>query len=486
MKKFQDFLFKNTTTKQTIAKNSLWLFLGDIFGRLLRMGLIVYAARTLGTSGWGVFSYATSIGILLMSLSDIGISGIITREASQKKEEYTTLISTALVIKAVLLVASIGLVLGISPLISHISQTHGIFLLIATISFFDTIRELGFSINRAFEKMEREMVVKTIMNVAILVLGIIFLKINLSPKSMALAYAVGSGIGAFIIIFMIRNETKQLIGTVDRKKVGTLLKTAWPFAVITLVAILLANVDTYMLGLWKDASEIGLYASVQRIYAFVAVIPSTIAVATFPLMSRLAHTDQDKFRLTLEKALGVLLAISVPIAVGGALMSRELVLMVFGQAYAAAAPVMLVMMLMVIAAFPLILLANAVFAYDRQRSLSGVYIAGMVANIGLNAILIPKFGALGAALATCISNIIMTGSVFIKVRRINPLSIVPTLRTLLVPLMILVLVVVGAEYLSLSPVVTIVLAALAYLLTLHVSKAPLVKDVRDIIKISPS
>jgi O-antigen/teichoic acid export membrane protein len=144
------------------------------------------------------------------------------------------------------------------------------------------------------------------------------------------------------------------------------------------------------------------------------------------------------------------------------------------------------MMLMVIAAFPLILLANAVFAYDRQRSLSGVYIAGMVTNIGLNAILIPKFGALGAALATCISNIIMTGSVFIKVRRINPLSIVPTLRTLLVPLMILVLVVVGAEYLSLSPVVTIVLAALAYLLTLHVSKAPLVKDVRDIIKISPS
>lgn len=141
---------------------------------------------------------------------------------------------------------------------------------------------------------------------------------------------------------------------------------------------------------------------------------------------------------------------------------------------------------MVIAAFPLILLANAVFAYDRQRSLSGVYIAGMVTNIGLNAILIPKFGALGAALATCISNIIMTGSVFIKVRRINPLSIVPTLRTLLVPLMILVLVVVGAEYLSLSPVVTIVLAALAYLLTLHVSKAPLVKDVRDIIKISPS
>jgi O-antigen/teichoic acid export membrane protein len=104
--------------------------------------------------------------------------------------------------------------------------------LIATISFFDTIRELGFSINRAFEKMEREMVVKTIMNVAILVLGIIFLKINLSPKSMALAYAVGSGIGAFIIIFMIRNETKQLIGTVDRKKVGTLLKTAWPFAFI--------------------------------------------------------------------------------------------------------------------------------------------------------------------------------------------------------------------------------------------------------------
>jgi len=62
------------------------------------MGLIVYAARVLGTEGWGVFSYATSIGIILVIFSDIG-SLELSREKRTKKGSYKTFIGTAVLLK---------------------------------------------------------------------------------------------------------------------------------------------------------------------------------------------------------------------------------------------------------------------------------------------------------------------------------------------------------------------------------------------------
>ena len=58
MQKIKNFLFKNTNTKQTIAKNTFWLFFGEIIGRILKLGIVVFATRKLGVEGWGLFSYS--------------------------------------------------------------------------------------------------------------------------------------------------------------------------------------------------------------------------------------------------------------------------------------------------------------------------------------------------------------------------------------------------------------------------------------------
>ncbi|HCX45466.1 TPA: flippase, partial [Patescibacteria group bacterium] len=44
-----------------IVKNTLWLTGGEVTGRLIRAVLVVYAARTLGASDWGTFSYVLSL-----------------------------------------------------------------------------------------------------------------------------------------------------------------------------------------------------------------------------------------------------------------------------------------------------------------------------------------------------------------------------------------------------------------------------------------
>src|SRR3989344_5866414 len=301
MERIRKFFFVNTSTKQTLAKNVFWLFVSEGGARLLKLALIIYSARVLGASGWGVFSYAISVGALLMIFSDMGINNLLVREMSQKKAGFQNLISTMLLLKVSILSASALLVVFISPMISNIPEAATLFPIIAVIFFFDVMREIGLTVNRAFEKMERDMVVKTVTNALILGLGILLLKIEVSPKSVALAYAIGSAVGFATIAFMIRKHIKEFLGTVDAKLVGSIIKTAWPFVFIIFLGAIMGNTDIYMLGVWKDSAEIGLYAVVQRLQSFIVIIPSTIAIAVFPLMSRLIVSDKTQSRMVLEK-----------------------------------------------------------------------------------------------------------------------------------------------------------------------------------------
>ena len=55
--RIQDWLLNNKTVGQTVAKNTFWLFSGQLISRLLRAAIVIYAARVLGASSWGAFSY---------------------------------------------------------------------------------------------------------------------------------------------------------------------------------------------------------------------------------------------------------------------------------------------------------------------------------------------------------------------------------------------------------------------------------------------
>ena len=483
MKKLKQFLFVNTTNKQTFVKNTFWLFVSEISVRLLKMILIIYAARVLGANGWGVFSYALSVSSLLMIFSDIGLGGLITREIIQKKDGHEIFISTSLIVKTIILFISTILVVLLGSSLSHIPEARVLFPIIALIFFFDASRELGFSINRASEKMEREMIVKTVVGAVILGLGIFFLKAHVEPKSIASAYAIGSGIGCIMIFWMIKKDIQRFLIKADRKLLRTVLQTTWPFAIITLIGSIMGNTDIYMLGIWKSASDIGLYASVQRIQQFIIIIPAMIATASFPLMSRLANENKDQFRTILEQTLALIFIIGIPIIVGGILLGHTIIPLVLGAGYISAVPIFQVLMIMLIASFPLLLLSNAIFAFDKQKSISSAYIFGVLANILFNILLIPKFGAVGSAIATCISTIIVTIVIWIKMKHIQNFSIISKLGKCIIATIIMTLAIFGLEYMGAHIVLILVVSIGVYFSALLLLKEQTILEVRHMLKI---
>lgn len=482
MEELKNFFLKNTSAKQTVTKNVFWLFSSEIISRFLKIILVIYAARILGAGGWGIFSYAISIGALLMTFSDLGIGNLITREASQKKEGYKPFISAAFFIKGIVLSVSVLLVIFLSPLISHVPEAVMLFPAVAILLFFDSLRNLGFSINRAFEKMEREVIVMIITNVIILALGVFMLAVKPVPKSLAVAYALGSAAGFVAIFIIIKKEVAGLWSPIDWELIKTVFRTTLPLIFITLIGSIMSNVDIYMLGIWKTPGDIGLYAAAQRAQQFILIFPSMIATATFPLFSRLANTDREKSREVLEKTLSFTMLIGIPVAVGGAILSGNIISLAFGQEYIASIPVLRIFMIMLLVSFPLILLSNAIFAYDRQKETAFAYMSGVMANVLLNFILIPRLGAEGAALATLTSTAIITLLIWKKMKEVNYFKILPKLKNILAASAVMACSVVLFRYIGINAIINTVVSSFVYFGMLFLLKEQTVRDIREIIR----
>lgn len=449
----------------------------------MRMGFIIYAARILGASGWGTFSYALSIGSIFMIFSDIGTGDLLTRELSQKKEGQSVFASSIILIKVIILITSILLLLFVGPHISKINEAKQLLPFIAVIFFFDTLRNLAFSISRAYEKMEVEMASKIVMSIIVIITGILFLKIGFGEESIAMAYAIGSGAGFIVIALMIKNNTKDLFSKIEKERLKLVIKIISPFILVTIFTTVIANADIFMLGIWKNATEIGLYTSVQRLQQFAIILPSMIATATFPFMAQLAKNNIEHFKISLEKTLAIVMAIGIPIAFMGIFLSDQIVPFVFGNGYLGAVPVLSILMSMLFFYFPLVVLSNAIFAFDKQKYLAIAYAIGVSINIGSNIILIPKYGAVGAACGILASNLAVTAILWKKIKETTGFEISSKLKKIFFASMLMIYVILMLKYLGVNIITNLIFSSFVYVICLIVFKEPVVQEIRKIIKI---
>src|SRR3989344_3310457 len=147
-RELRTFLLTNRGTKQTLTKNTFWLSFGEIAGRILRLFIVVYAARVLGAAGWGAFSYLTSLAAVLTVFSDVGLSSVVIREASKRPKLKDKYFSSAFLFKFILTVLSFLVIVFLAPHITNIQVSRTLVYLVGFLFIFDSLRRFGASLFR--------------------------------------------------------------------------------------------------------------------------------------------------------------------------------------------------------------------------------------------------------------------------------------------------------------------------------------------------
>lgn len=478
LKKIGNLLLVNNSVRQTFIKNTFWLFVGETVSRLFKFILILYATRILGVAGWGTLSYVFSVVGLFLILSDLGLNVLVTREVAKQSEQKFQYLSTAFFIRLTLLIVSVCLVLITVPYISNIPESKNVLFVVAILFAFDSIRELLVALLRALEQMEKEAFIKIINGLSTGILGLTILFLTPSVENLAYAYLTGSIIGLVVTIYTLRKYLKNILENFTRNLIQPILQTTWPLFIFGVIGVIMTNTDIVMLGWWKTPTDIGLYSAAQRLIQFLLIIPNLIAIAMFPIFSKLFSTDTTQLRTALEKTLTLIFLLSLPTVTGGILLGQEIILVVFGASYVNSTLVFQIFLGMILTMFPMLIINNYIFVQNQQQKFIWLMTGGVLLNIALNFILIQKFGIYGAALATVLSNFILAIFMWHKAKKISYFEIFPHIKKIMLATIVMGIIIFWLKYFGLNIFLNIVLSGLTFFYILFITKEPILQEAK--------
>ncbi len=479
--KIKNFLFKNTTAKQTVAKNTVWLSISQFGARIIKAAIVIFAARVLGAAGYGVFSYAITLAGFFGIFVDPGINSVLIRDgAKATPEERQSLFSTTLIMKAVILAFSVVVVIFIAPLFSTLPGAKILLPLVALIIVFDSTREFLASLFRAEEKMQWDAASFLLENLAITIFGFIFLLASATPLSFTYAYVTGTAVGAITAIWLLRGRFKNILAGASMRRMVAIAKTAWPFAVTGALGILLTNTDILIISWMQSASAVGIYSAAIRIIQVLYLVPGVIQMSTMPLMARLAKKDNQRFRAIMERTLSFIFLVSIPLSIGGIILGTQIMRLVFGVGYIAGGLALSVLMLNLSFDYAGSVVATGIFAYDHQKNLIISSTIAGVSNVLFDIIFIPRWGITGSAFATLIAQVLGNAYLWYAMKQLNPFSVLPRLGRIAGAGAGMAVVTMVLSTTGLNIIGTILISAAVYVSVLLLLKEPLLKEIKNI------
>lgn len=383
----------------TIHLTSQWM--ATIYTAAVSMGLTFVLGRLLSPGGFGTYSYILTLASLFFILQDGGFKTLIFREKTLPtpalEEHGDNLFSLAF--GHALMSTAAGAVL---VLVLPLPYKAGI--LAALICFFfQALANFISSELKAAGKFPREALWQTTLRTAGAV-GIIFVLCFLShdPWVIFTGWAFGLLLALWLSPIQIARPT---FGSFGSKGIW---RACLAFMAINAATTIYYRCDILLLKhLSQDAAQVGCYAAAYCFLDGIVLLAAPVGVIWFRKL-RLVWEDKRLFYSRVVKMTLVMVGSAGFVLVSGIIFGREIVFLTFGRNYTDTIRILPLLLGALIFILPNGILTQAAIAQNREHLYAAA--VGMCAlfNIGLNFILIPEFGGIGAAWATIATEALLT------------------------------------------------------------------------------
>jgi polysaccharide transporter, PST family len=386
-----------------IVGNTGWLMVD----RVVRMGMGVFVgvwvARYLGPAQFGSLNFAISFVALFGTLTTLGLEMIVVREIVRDDSEISEILGTTLALR---LAGSILAPLVAIATVCIIQPNDTEALLLVGLLSIGLIFQAFDTIDSYFQSQVKSKLTVWAKNSAfLLVAGIRILLIHIKAPLWSFAAAqVGElalgGIGLIIVYQWTGGRIQSWRSS--RRRAIELLKHSWPVILSGMAIMIYMRIDMVMLKIIQGDIAVGLYAAATRVSEVWYFIPSTIVSSVSPSIIR-AKDKPTLYYGRLQRLFSFMTLISVIIGSGIALSSRWIIHLLYSNAYEAASPILAIHIWASV--FVFLGIAQAPWDFSENLLRLGFYrtLAGAISNVLLNLFLIPRYSALGAAIATVAS-----------------------------------------------------------------------------------
>lgn len=399
-------MFK-TLLHSKVTKNAGWLIGGKIIQMVINLIVGLITARYLGPSNYGLINYAGAYTAFFSSFCTLGINSVIVKEFVDNPDKTGEIIGTTLGMRAVSSFLSALAIIGISFFADAGEPTT---ILVVVLSTIGMVFQIFDTFNYWFQSRLQSKTTAIVTLIAYVATSI-YKVILLVLKKPVTYFAFSTSVDYICIAVLLLISYKKYKGTklsFSKNYGKELLKKSAHFILPGLMVAIYGQTDKIMLKHMISDTEIGYYSTAVSLCNMWCFVLTAIIDSLYPPIMEAFKTDREEFDRKNKILYAIVFYLSVFVSVIFTIFGSFIVNLLYGKEYAGAvAPLRVITWY---TAFSYLGVARNVWivCLDKQKYLKYLYLSAAIANVGLNVLFIPMWGATGAAVASLSAQIITT------------------------------------------------------------------------------
>lgn len=367
-----------------------------------------YISRVLSPVGIGKISLATSVVTYFSMFAQLGIPtyGIrVCAQARNNKEELSRTVQEILIINLITCTISYLAFFVALIYVPKMAEEKTLYVISAITILFNTI-----GMEWLYKGLEQYSYI-TIRSIVAKIVSVIAMFALVHSEN---DYVIYGGITVFAasaanIFNLIHARHYVDFRAVGKYNLGRHLKPIGIFFAMSCATTIYVNLDTVMIGWLKTDAEVGYYNVAIKIRTLLLSVVTSLGAVLLPRASYYIKAGMvDEFRRINAKAMNLTLLIAAPVTVYFILFAEEGILFLSGASYIdSILPMQIIMPTVIFAGVSNITGLEVLVPMGKEKYVLISEIFGAVLDFGINAIMIPRYGCIGAAIGTTLAEIVV-------------------------------------------------------------------------------
>jgi O-antigen/teichoic acid export membrane protein len=387
-----------------LVESILKLFGARIFTSIMGFIGLAYFAQTLGANELGVFFLFQGVVSILMLPANFGLRAALEKRMSGS-ESGSSYLSTTIVLKSIpITIVAACVLLFRTELNSYVGASIAVLIVISLIV--EEAHQMIIHLLRGEMRVSRSADILLLRQLVWVIGGAVTIEIfKYGAKGLIYTWILSAAV-SFVIGLYIRSTP---LGQPSRSNARSLFDYAKFDVVSGAGSTLFSWLDVVVIGFVLTQMEVGAYETAWRLSAAAVMFGLAIRNAIFPQISAWdSRGDQKKISNTLTDMITASLFFVIPSFVGIALLSEELLGIIFGQEFVIAAAALSVLIGQKLFQALNQTVGRTLQAINHPDLAAYAMVVGILSNLILNFALVTRYGLVGAAIATITSYGLMT------------------------------------------------------------------------------
>jgi PST family polysaccharide transporter len=398
-----DYFQRHTYIRKVVA-NSSWLVAYQVIRLSLSVLVGVWVARYLGPTALGTLQYAITFVLLFSPLIIFGMRPILMRSYVLRSDKTDELNGSAMFItSSAFLVVLCVFILPVNYWLHYGDEKFELILIVSVLLFFDFTKVL----ECWFDSQISSKFIVIARLVSLVVSSVVRIGLILTQASLVMfAWVVTLEAVLFSVILLViyaRHINNPFNWRITSATITELLKFSWPLLLSSVSTTIYLKIDKVMLSQLDSDTATGIYSAATMLSESYYFIGNALINSVTSGLISLHKKNAAAYYTRYSQILALFVIAVVLIALPTSLFSKQIVLLIFGEEYSGAAPVLAIHVWSGLFVFFVLIEKNWFVNEGLTKMILYRTTAGALINIVLNLLLIPYYGVTGAAIATLVS-----------------------------------------------------------------------------------